>query len=725
MTSSSPFDVVVVGSAHMDVVVHMSRRPVLGETVAADSWRLQIGGKGANQALQASAQGARVAMIGRVGTDQFGTIISEGLEAAGVDVGHLVVDADDSSGMGIAMIGSDGVPQGITAGGVNAGIGQADIDAARSVFEGASCLLLQQEISPGANIAAARMARRNGVRVILNAAPASPLNAELDGNIDVLVVNEIEAAMMSGMDEVTDAASAAMAAELLVKSVATILVTLGGNGVVVLERGGSPVHIEGPFRRGGRCAGRGRFLHRRPGGKARTRRRHDRRRPLCQCHRRAGGDAPWPDRRASRAGTRLRTAGLGVGRNRDVTSHESGADLTALSIAEAGPLLASGRVSATALTKAFLGRIRALEPHVNAFVTVTDDLALRQAHAADQRLRDGAGAPLAGIPVAVKDSLETNGIRTTAGSIQLADNVPTQDAAVVERLGEGVLMGKLNLHEWQWGTSSANPFFGVCRNPWDLERTPGGSSGGAGAALAADMCMGAIGSDTGGSIRIPASFCGVVGLKPTADRVSLRGAVPLSPTLDTLGPMARNVRDVALMLGAIAGRDPGDKHCADRPVDDYVANLADGVEGWRVGVLPQASLDNCEPDVRAAVTAAAAVFERAGARLVEIAVDLFDEGRALNRLIAAFETLQILKPRMALETNRFGADIRQRLAEAQMIDEAAYVSALERRPHIAGSFGDVAGRLRHPAGAGDAAWSRHATTPPTRSPRRRSPTICN
>jgi ribokinase len=245
MTSSSPFDVVVVGSAHMDVVVHMSRRPVLGETVAADSWRLQIGGKGANQALQASAQGARVAMIGRVGTDQFGAIISDGLAAAGVDVGYLVVDGDNSSGMGIAMIGSDGVPQGITAGGVNASIGSADIDTAQAVFSGASCLLLQQEISPGANIAAARMARRNGVRVILNAAPASPLNTELDGNIDVLVVNEIEAAMMSGMDEVTDAGSAAVAAELLVKSVATILVTLGGNGVVVLERGGSPVHIQG------------------------------------------------------------------------------------------------------------------------------------------------------------------------------------------------------------------------------------------------------------------------------------------------------------------------------------------------------------------------------------------------------------------------------------------------------------------------------------------------
>ena len=384
-----------------------------------------------------------------------------------------------------------------------------------------------------------------------------------------------------------------------------------------------------------------------------------------------------------------------------MTSHESDPllagtgqgepGLTALTIAEAGPLLASGRLSAVTLTTAFLERIRALEPLINAFVTVTDEVALRQAHAADLRLREGANTPLTGIPVAVKDSLETKGIKTTAGSIQLADNVPTQDAAVVERLDDGVLMGKLNLHEWQWGTSSANPFFGECRNPWDLERTPGGSSGGAGAALAADMCMGAIGSDTGGSIRIPASFCGVVGLKPTAGRVSLRGAVPLSPTLDTLGPMARSVGDVALMLGVIAGHDPEDPHSADRPVDDYVAGLAHGVEGWQVGVLPQAALEQCAPNVRAAIVAAAAVFERAGARLVEITVDLFDEGRALNRLIAAFETLQILRPRMALETNRFGTDIHQRLAEAQMIDEAAYVSALERRPHITRSFGALLG----------------------------------
>ncbi|MCP8894682.1 ribokinase [Shinella daejeonensis] len=245
MKYTSPFDVVVVGSAHMDVIVHMSRRPVSGETVAARSWLLQVGGKGANQALQASTQGARVAMVGRIGADQFGTIIADGLAAAGVDTGHLTVDAGNSSGMGIAMIGADGVPEGITVGGVNGMIGSADIDGAESIFAGAHCLLLQQEIAPQANIAAAHMARRHGVRVILNAAPASPLDPALNGNIDIIVVNEIEAAMMSGLADVTDVATAVAAAERLSHSVPTVLVTLGGNGVVVLQQRAAPVHIPG------------------------------------------------------------------------------------------------------------------------------------------------------------------------------------------------------------------------------------------------------------------------------------------------------------------------------------------------------------------------------------------------------------------------------------------------------------------------------------------------
>lgn len=245
MSTCPPFDVVVVGSAHMDVVVHLARRPVPGETVAGESWRLQVGGKGANQALQASTQGARVAMVGRIGTDQFGAIIANGLAEAGVDVRHLTVDPGDSSGMGIAMIGTDGVPQGITVGGVNGGIGGTDMEAAQAAFSGASCLLLQQEIAPLGNIAAACMARRHGVRVILNAAPASPLHPEMDGLVDILVVNEIEAAMMSGLAQVSDVATAGAAASLLSKSVPTVLVTLGGNGVVVLERDCAPVHIAG------------------------------------------------------------------------------------------------------------------------------------------------------------------------------------------------------------------------------------------------------------------------------------------------------------------------------------------------------------------------------------------------------------------------------------------------------------------------------------------------
>lgn len=362
---------------------------------------------------------------------------------------------------------------------------------------------------------------------------------------------------------------------------------------------------------------------------------------------------------------------------------------TTLTIAEAGKRLASGSLSAVDLAAAFLERIEAVDALLDAFVTVSAERALDEARKANARLRAGAGCSLTGIPVAVKDSLETRDIRTTAGSIQLADNVPERDAAAVERLGEGVLLGKLNLHEWQWGTSSANPYFGICRNPWDTQRSPGGSSGGAGAALAADLCMGAVGSDTGGSIRIPASFCGVVGLKPTAGRISLRGAIPLSPTLDTLGPMARTVGDAALLLAALAGHDPADPHSAHQPVDDYVGRLDHGVEGWQIGVLPDIALERCDPDVQAAIAAAARIFEQAGARLVEIDLDLFEEGRALNKDIAAFETLHILRPRMAIGTNRFGPDIRQRLAEAEKIDPATYRAALERRPEIARRLGGL------------------------------------
>lgn len=372
----------------------------------------------------------------------------------------------------------------------------------------------------------------------------------------------------------------------------------------------------------------------------------------------------------------------------------TGRDLTTLSIVEASARLASGSLSAVDLATAFLARIDAVDPQVNAFVTVTAERALKEARDADNRLGEGTGCRLSGIPVAVKDSLETRNIRTTAGSIQLAGHFPVQDAAVVERLGEAVLLGKLNLHEWQWGTTSANPFFGICRNPWDVERVPGGSSGGSGAALAADLCMGAIGSDTGGSIRIPASFCGIVGLKPTAGRVSLRGAIPLSPTLDTLGPMARTVSDVALMLAAIAGHDPADPHSADQPVDDYVGGIDQDIAGWTIGVLPDTALEGCEPEVRAAIAAAGRVFEQAGARLVETDMDLFEEGRSLNRTIAAYETLQILRPRMAVGTNRFGPDIRQRLAEAEAIDFADYQAALERRPDIIQRLGRHLGDCR-------------------------------
>jgi aspartyl-tRNA(Asn)/glutamyl-tRNA(Gln) amidotransferase subunit A len=292
-----------------------------------------------------------------------------------------------------------------------------------------------------------------------------------------------------------------------------------------------------------------------------------------------------------------------------------------LTLEDAAALVRDRRVSPAELTEACLARIEAVEPRLNAFVTVTADVARAQAREAEDEIAAGRyRGPLHGIPVAAKDLFATKGIRTTAGSRILADWIPREDATVVRRLREAgaVLLGKLGLHEFAYGISSVNPHFGDVHNPWDTAKIPGGSSGGSAVAVVAGEAYAALGSDTGGSIRIPASLCGCVGLKPTFGRASLFGAVPLSWSLDHPGPLARTARDVAVVTEAIAGYDPRDPISADRPVPDLLAGIDEGASRLRVGVPSDHVWDECDPAIAGAVRSAIESLARAGAEVREI-----------------------------------------------------------------------------------------------------------
>ena len=292
-----------------------------------------------------------------------------------------------------------------------------------------------------------------------------------------------------------------------------------------------------------------------------------------------------------------------------------------VSLEEAATLLRERRVSPVELTEACLARIQAVEPRLNAFVTVTADLARAEARAAEGEIAAGRyRGPLHGIPVAVKDLFATKGIRTTAGSRILATWIPEEDATVVRKLraAGAVLLGKLGLHEFAYGISSVNPHFGDVHNPWDTTKIPGGSSGGSAVAVVAGEAYAALGSDTGGSIRIPAALCGCVGLKPTYGRASLFGAVPLAWSLDHPGPLARTVRDVAIATQAISGYDPRDPISADRAVPDLLAGIERSARGLRVGVPTDHVWEECDAAIARAVRAAIETLARAGADVREV-----------------------------------------------------------------------------------------------------------
>ncbi|HXJ81230.1 MAG TPA: Asp-tRNA(Asn)/Glu-tRNA(Gln) amidotransferase subunit GatA [Candidatus Methylomirabilis sp.] len=292
------------------------------------------------------------------------------------------------------------------------------------------------------------------------------------------------------------------------------------------------------------------------------------------------------------------------------------------------------------VTRAYLSRIEALDPQVKAYLTVTADQALRLAAEADARFQAGAPrGPLDGVPIALKDVLCTRGIRTTCGSKILEHFVPPYDATAVERLlaAGAVLLGKLNMDEFAMGSSTENSGFFPTRNPWDLTRVPGGSSGGSAAAVAADMAAVALGTDTGGSIRQPAAFCGDVGLKPTYGRVSRYGLVAFASSLDQIGPLAKDVEDAAIVLQTIAGHDALDSTSVDVPVPDYRAALKQGIEGLRIGIPAEYFIEGLDPEVEAAVRAAIQVLEKLGARSEPVSLPHTEYGLAAYYLIAPAE----------------------------------------------------------------------------------------
>ena len=367
----------------------------------------------------------------------------------------------------------------------------------------------------------------------------------------------------------------------------------------------------------------------------------------------------------------------------------SGDALCFLGGAELGRRIARGELSPVEVTRAHLERIGRLDAGLGAYLTVTADRALAEAAAAEREIAAGRRrGPLHGVPLALKDLFDTAGVATTAGSKILARHTPARDAAVVERLREAglVLLGKTNMHEFAFGTTTDNQHYGPCRNPWDRERSPGGSSGGSGAALAAGLCAVALGTDSGGSIRIPAAACGVAGLKPTLGRVSRRGVVPLSWSFDTVGPMARTVEDLALLLSAIAGPDPADEWCSARPAADFTRDLARGARGVVIGVPRDWFFDGVEPGIAAAVRAAIAVLEGEGARCAEVALPGMADAHTAHHAILASEAAAFHGAWLRERPQDYGDAIRAALELGALIPAVDYVNARRVQSAVRATF---------------------------------------
>src|SRR5215212_10396915 len=357
------------------------------------------------------------------------------------------------------------------------------------------------------------------------------------------------------------------------------------------------------------------------------------------------------------------------------------------SLADLSRELLAKHLSPVEVVRALLGRIEADE--TNSFITVTAEWALEKATLAEREiLAGGHRGPLHGVPVALKDIIYTRGVRTTMGSALYAGHVPDHSATVARKLEEAgsVLIGKTNTHELAYGPTGDRSYFGPTLNPHDARRITGGSSGGSGAAVAAMLCYGALGSDTGGSIRIPAALCGIVGMKPTFGRVSKSGVFPLCWSLDHVGPITRTVEDNALMLNVLAGHDQEDHYSVDRPAEDFTRHLRRGLHGGGIGLPRSFYFDHVDKEVGARVLEAVEVFRSLGARVREVEIpNLIDTLRA-HRLILGAEAFAVHEERLETDPERFDDQSLERLLAGKNLQAFRYANARQRQLHSRREF---------------------------------------
>lgn len=366
-------------------------------------------------------------------------------------------------------------------------------------------------------------------------------------------------------------------------------------------------------------------------------------------------------------------------------------DVAELSLAAASAAVSARELSPVELVDACLARIDQVES-LHAYIAVYADESRQVAKAAESMLAANHQlGPLHGIPIALKDNIAVGGRVTTAGSKILAAWKPDEDATVTTKLkaAGAIIVGKTNMHEFAWGGTSANPHHGAVRNPWNPERFPAGSSGGSGVAVAARTCYGALGTDTGGSVRLPAAINGIAGLRPTIGRVSNAGVIPLAWSMDTVGPMARTVEDCAVMFNALAGHDPRDAGSARVPTEDYTADLSRGVEGLRVGIIPDYFFAHLQKPVHEAVTNALAVLESAGAQIIDVAAKHIHGNISAQLTVESAEPSTYHQRWLRERPQDYGDDVRLLLEVGEMLLATHYIQAQRYRALLRAEFLDA------------------------------------
>jgi aspartyl-tRNA(Asn)/glutamyl-tRNA(Gln) amidotransferase subunit A len=370
-------------------------------------------------------------------------------------------------------------------------------------------------------------------------------------------------------------------------------------------------------------------------------------------------------------------------------------ELISRPISELAPLLRKRAISPVELFDATLQRIHRLQPKLNSFITITDEEGRQAAiRAEDEILHGHYRGPLHGIPISIKDLFATRGVRTTAGSKILGNWIPEHDATAVAKLHEAgmVMIGKAHMHEFAYGVTNDNPHYGPARNPWDQARVPGGSSGGSAAAVASSQCSASLGSDTGGSIRIPSAVCGVVGLKPTYGRVSRHGAVPLAWSLDHVGPITKTVEDAAVVLNAIAGPDSKDPSSSSRPVPDYRKEMMGdirGLRGLRVGIPQHFFFDHVDPEIGHAVNAAIRRLEALGMKALEIDIPGLENCAAMEAHINLAEAASYHEQYLKKQADAYGPGVRTDLEAGRFLLATDYVKSQRGRAWLQRNFNEA------------------------------------